>query len=381
MLERYDVVVVGAGPAGCAAAAAALRATPEARVAMLDRAAFPRDKPCGDGIAGEVVDLLDELGFDGAAAVAGYRPISRLRVRSPRGLMVDRPLRRPALVVPRLVLDGRLVDQIRRRGVDLVRHRVRTVEVRADRVVIDGRFAAGVVIGADGAESAVRRAIGARPSRPHSVAVAIRGYAPEPPGQRETQLLAMSGRRWPAYAWSFPIGDGTANVGYGETLHRGPVRRSDLLAGLRELLPDAEPDPESLRAHRLPLSTGRPPIADGRVLLAGDAQALVNPLTGEGIYYAVLSGALAGAAASYGPGAGAVYRRTLRRRLGRYLRHTTAVARASRWPVLMDAAVAAAATDRQVFDDVVELGLVDGQLTGRVVARTAVQLGGLFLGR
>ena len=132
------------------------------------------------------MDLLDELGFDGAAAVAGYRPISRLRLRSPRGLMVDRPLRRPALVVPRLVLDGRLVYQIRQRGVDIIRHRVRTVEVRADHVVIDGRFAAGVVIGADGAESAVRRAIGARPSRPHSAAVAIRGYAPEPPGQRET---------------------------------------------------------------------------------------------------------------------------------------------------------------------------------------------------
>jgi len=82
MPERYDVVVVGAGPAGCAAAAAALQARPNARVAILDRATFPRDKPCGDGVAGEVVDLLDRLGLDGPAVVAGYQPVSRLRVRT-----------------------------------------------------------------------------------------------------------------------------------------------------------------------------------------------------------------------------------------------------------------------------------------------------------
>jgi len=137
MPERYDVVVVGAGPAGCAEAAAALQARPNARVAILDRATFPRDKPCGDGVAGEVVDLLDRLGVDGAAVVAGYQPVWRLRVRSPRGLVADRPLRRPALVIPRLVLDDRLLEQVRCRGADVIRHRVRTVDVRPDGVVID----------------------------------------------------------------------------------------------------------------------------------------------------------------------------------------------------------------------------------------------------
>ena len=111
------------------------------------------------------------------------------------------------------------------------------------------------------------------------------------------------------------------------------------------------------------------------MLLAGDAQALVNPLTGEGIYYAVLSGALAGASAQYEAGAGAMYRRTLRRRLGRYLRHTTALARASSWPVVLDSAVAAAGRDARVFDDVVDLGLIDGQLTGRMAVRTAIEMG------
>lgn len=370
MPERVDVVVVGAGPAGCAAAAQVLQQAPEARVVLLDRAEFPRDKPCGDGIAGEVLDLLDDVGLDSAALVRGYRPVTRLRIRAPRGVEVDRALRTPAYVVPRRTFDARLLDQVRGRGGVLVRHRVRTVRVRPDAVVLDDRFEAAVVIGADGAESTVRRALTGRPLPQQSFAVAIRGYAPEPPGAHGTQLLAMSTRRWPAYAWSFPIGDGSANVGYGEPLLRRAVTRADLLAGLQHLLPGVEPAPPSLRAHRLPLSTGRPRIPDGRVLLAGDAQALVNPLTGEGIFYAVLSGALAGACAPYGADAGQAYRRAMRTRLARYLRHVGALARASRWPALMDAGITAAARDQSSFDDVVDLGLVAGHLTPRLAAQT-----------
>jgi menaquinone-9 beta-reductase len=70
-----------------------------------------------------------------------------------------------------------------------------------------------------------------------------------------------------------------------------------------------------------------------------------------------------------------VYRRTMRRRLGRYLRHTTALARAGRWSIVLDSAVAAAGRDARVFDDVVDLGLVDGQLTGRVAVRAGIEMG------
>jgi flavin-dependent dehydrogenase len=110
------------------------------------------------------------------------------------------------------------------------------------------------------------------------------------------------------------------------------------------------------------------------VLLAGDAQSLVNPLTGEGIFYAVLSGALAGAAAAHGAGAGRVYRGLLRRRLGRHLRASGTASQLSRWPAVMDAAVRAAAEDQRVFDDVVSLGLADGRLTARTLAGAARRL-------
>jgi geranylgeranyl reductase family protein len=364
-VQHADVVVVGGGPAGAACAAAVRRVSPHSSVLVLDRSDFPRDKVCGDGIAPEALDVLAGLGIDTAALTDGFPPVPRLRLSSPGGTTVERAMHRPAGVVPRAVLDGRLLEQVLASGVRFRRHTVRRVTAHRTHVDVDGQLTAGVLVGADGAESVVRRSLGLAPNAADRLAVAIRGYAPELPGQAGVQVIATSGRRWPAYAWSFPLGDGRANVGYGE-LVCGGVTRAGLVEGLHRLLPGVQP--AGLRAHRLPLSTGRPRVPDGRVLLAGDASSLINPLTGEGIFYAVLSGALAGAAAAHGAWAGAVHRRVLRRRLGAHLRASRTASRLSRWPAVMDAAVRAAAADQRVFDDVVALGLADGRLGARTLA-------------
>jgi geranylgeranyl reductase family protein len=366
--EHWDVVVVGGGPAGAACAAAARRADPSARVLVLDRVDFPRDKVCGDGIAPEALDVLAGLAVDTAALTEGYAVVPRLRLRSPGGATVERTMHRPARVVPRAVLDARLLTAARMTGAEFRRHVVRRIEVREDRVEVDGVLTAGVLVGADGAESVVRRALGTAPNRPSQLAIAIRGYAPVPRGLEDVQLIATTEQRWPAYAWSFPLGDGRANVGYGE-LVSGGVNREGLLAGLERLLPGV--GATELKAHRLPLSTGRPRQPDGRVLLAGDAASLINPLTGEGIFYAVLSGALAGAAAVRGATAGQEYRAALRRRLGRHLLHSSTASWASRWPWVMDAVFKAAADSQRVFDEVVDLGLADGRLTVRTLTAAA----------
>jgi menaquinone-9 beta-reductase len=370
-MEHWDVVVVGGGPAGAAAALAVRRADPGARVLVLDRADFPRDKVCGDGIAPEALDVLAGLGVDPDALTDGYASVPRLRLRSPGGTTVERTMHRPASVVPRAVLDDRLLTAALASGAEFRRHTVRRLDVRPMQVVVDGVLTAAVVVGADGAESTVRRALGIGPNRDDRLAIAIRGYAPQPPGTDGVQVILTTEQRWPAYAWSFPLGDGRANVGYGE-LVSGGVNRAGLLAGLAALLPGV--DAVELKAHRLPLSTGRPRQPDGRVLLAGDAASLINPLTGEGIFYAVLSGALAGAAAVHGADAGAVFRRALQLRLGRHLRHSSTASWASRWPTLMDAVFRAAADDQRVFDDVVELGLADGRLTARTLTAAARRL-------
>ena len=273
-------------------------------------------------------------------------------------------MRREVQVIPRLAFDDQLLTDVRRRGVAYRQHTLRALTVDAIGVTIDSEIRADVVIGADGAESVVRRLIGTSSDGP--TALAIRGYAPVLPQYADAQVITMARAHWPAYAWSFPLGDGRANVGYGQLLGPHRLSRGEMISELQRLLPGTEL-PTDLRAHRLPLSPGRPAVRSGRVLLAGDAQSLINPLTGEGIFYAVRSGGLAGAAARHGAGAGDAYRRSLRAQLGRHLRHSSVLARLSQWPGLMDVGLNAAQTSQPVFDDIVHLGLADGLITTRML--------------
>ncbi|MDN5859142.1 MAG: geranylgeranyl reductase family protein [Pseudonocardia sp.] len=381
VVRPADVAIVGAGPAGSAAALRLLAVRPDAEVLLLDAAAFPRDKTCGDGISAHVVALLDVLGVP-ASSWDGQQ-VCWLRLTSPGGQAVARRCARPNRVIPRAVFDARLVTAATAAGARLVRHRVRSIRVLADRVVLDDRYAARVVIGADGANSTVRRLLGAPRTPETAMAVAVRGYAPtviDP----DALVIAFARGRHPAYAWSFPVdpvvgapsGPG-ANVGFGVFARRGGGSRAELLAGLERLLPGHPPDPATVRGHQLPLSTGPRWHPDGRVVLAGDAAALVNPLTGEGIYDAIASGALAGQAALRGAAAGAAHRSAMHAAFDRHHRHTAFLARMVRHRRFLDAAVAAAAQRQEVFDAAVDLGLGPGTASVRDVARVAAG----FLGR
>lgn len=372
--RTWDLAIVGAGPAGTAAALGALAARPDLSVLMLDRHDFPRDKACGDGVAPHVLDVLADIGVVGL--VADRAPVHRLRLQQ-AGRSVDRSMARPAWVVPRTVLDSRLVDAAVRAGATLRRHRVRSVRVEPDAVVLDETLRAKVVVGADGAHSTVRVAARLAPSRRQ--ALALRGYAPVRRGNRGQQVIIFGERRQPSYAWSFDRGDGLANVGYGELLtrRRTTPTRALLLGQLEELLPGSTADGSAWRGHHLPLSSWRWRQPDGRLLLAGDAAGLINPLTGEGIYYAVATGVLAGRAAvnalsaQDAAGAGARYRFAVRSLLARHLRHTWAASRLVGAPPVVAAAVRAAAQDQEVFDELVELGLGRGKLTGRALCAIA----------
>jgi flavin-dependent dehydrogenase len=259
---------------------------------------------------------------------------------------------------------------------------VRGVEVRPDRVLLDGEIQARVVIAADGAHSPLRAGIGVG-LRPGAQAIALRAYAPVGglPGDEQLIAFARDGG-CPAYAWSFPIGDGRVNVGYGEMLPRSgrtPTRQL-LLTRLHDLLPGLG-ELTALRGHHLPLSTARVRQPDGRVLLAGDALSLVNPLTGEGIHAAVLSGALAGIAAARAARLGSTgsldpgreYRTALRGASGRHTRDVGLLALLAR-PRALAAGLRGAGERQRVFDDLVELGLADGPVTSAIMATIGREL-------
>lgn len=386
----WDLAVVGAGPAGTAAALGALHASPGLSVLLLDRADFPRDKSCGDGIAPHVIDVLASVGV--SKLLDDWTPVRDLSLI--RGsAQVRREMRRPAWVVPRAEFDARLVARAVAAGAVLRRQRVRTVSTgptvptaasmsvggAAPDVVLDAgapgaEVRARVVVAADGAHSMIRSALGLPPARRR--ALALRGYTPVTPERAGRQIMVFGASRQPSYAWSFDRGDGLANVGYGELLgaQRDAPSRAVMVEQLEDLLPGSTCDGHSWRGHHLPLSEAVWRQPDGRVLLAGDAAGLINPMTGEGIFYAVATGVLAGrsAAAAIAGGdpaaAGALHRRQVRGLLGAHLRHTAVTAALISRPALLDAGLAAAARSQRVFDALVEIGLGRGRVTAAVLA-------------
>lgn len=367
-MRQVDLAVVGAGPAGSAAALGALTADPGATVVLVDREDFPRDKVCGDGIGPEGTDVLVHLGV--SHVLDGHPELHDVRLHAPDGTVAAGTAPRPGVVVPRRVFDDRLRSAAIEAGAEPVTRRVREVVTTGGDVVVDGWLAARTVVGADGANGVVRRGVGA-PAQPAAhTGLAMRGYGHAP--DLDELVIAFVDDRWPAYAWAFPVGDGTVNVGYGpfdkRLLEGGRQALEASIARHAEVLGVA-PDPDSLAAHHLPLSTRRPQPAHGRVLLVGDAASLVNPFTGEGIYYALLSGVMAGRAAVRFPAdPGAAYTRALRARLGRHLRHTSFAARLFRSTFPVDASVAAAARSDAVLADLCEFALGTGLLTPRLVA-------------
>lgn len=390
-MSTHELVIVGGGPAGAATALGALQARPGMSVALLDRSDFPRDKTCGDGIAPEVMDLLEGAGAPDIGQ--GWTPIAQLSMR--RGdHVVQRTMARSTWVIPREVFDARLHDAAVAAGADPHTHRVSAINTPAtgtssnshesSDTVIDDAFSAPLVVGADGVHSAVRRALGLQTG---PTAFALRGYAPVEKNRRGSQVMAFGLARQPSYAWSFDRGDGLANVGYGEVQPPGAPRlaRPQLMAQVEHLLPGSTADGVSWKGAHLPLSEWGFRGSTGRIALTGDAAGMVNPMTGEGIYYAVLTGLLAGRAAAAALDTGDLdhfaqnYTHGVRAALGAHLRHSALAAKLCRNGPLLDAGVRAAEGDQRVFDDLVDLGLAGGKITPVVLRRlTRHLIGGTF---
>ena len=351
-----ELLVVGAGPAGVAAAITATREG--LRPVVVDRARFPRDKTCGDGLTAGALHRLEDLGLD-VRRLSSYEGIREAVIVSPSGRRVELPLGADgehAGVVTRVELDAALVALAREAGVD-VREETAVTDLRVDAHGVDvvlgdgGSCRARWVVAADGHYSPIRRRLAPAPTRDLGTWHAFRQYWS---GVDERRLWAIFEEDLlPGYAWVFPLAGGRANVGFG--VLRGHARGGKALASLwhsvlerasvrAALGPRAEPE-GTHRAWPIPAAYDDASLAHGRVLFVGDAAAVVDPMTGEGIAQAIETGMLAARAVAGGPGPAIVaarYRRDVRAALGADLRIAGALQQVLRSPLGARAAVRAA---------------------------------------
>jgi geranylgeranyl reductase family protein len=294
-MTKYDVAIVGAGPAGSTTAHHLAKAG--AKVLLVDRAKFPRDKPCGGGVTARA---FAQAPVDITPVVE--QTIDRVRISFRLGGVFDFDYPKTLVyMTQRHRLDAFLVEQAVEAGGDFQDGRlIRELELGPDgvRLAMDGdNVEAGVVVGADGANGLVARNVGLKPVL--EAPVALEANLPytnggPPAAWRETLALEL-GSMPGGYGWSFPKAD-HFNVGCGGWQSEGGRLRPHL-AALREHYGLAEVDMENVRGHHLPTREGDAAITRGPVLLVGDAAGLVDPMSGEGIFAAFVSGRLAAEAA------------------------------------------------------------------------------------
>ncbi|BBK40443.1 geranylgeranyl hydrogenase BchP [Allostella vacuolata] len=311
----YDLIIVGGGPAGTAAALYAARAG--LRTLLLEKARFPRDKICGDAISGKAVAILGELGLvDGVRRLPGAE-VGHILFGSPDHVGADIDLSRAAdpgrvtgFVVRRTDFDAFLFAAAVRSGVecregfaveDLVLDAAGAVGGVRGRDLATGRpeeLAARIVLGADGYRSIVARRAGLYAHDPEHTATGVRAYYRDVGDLSDRIELHYVDAVRPGYLWIFPLGGGAANVGIG--MLGGPMKRDgvNLVETLERLVRDRFLAPRFAAAvqigrtvgWQLPLGSRRRPASGDGFLLLGDAAGLVDPFTGEGIGNAMFSG-------------------------------------------------------------------------------------------
>jgi len=349
-IEQIDTLIVGAGPAGAAAAITLAEAGRAATV--IDRSVFPRDKCCGDGLTTLALRELELLGVT-PEDVPNWMTVDSAHLRSPSGRSFDIPLPGRgiyAAVAPRADLDNSLVLAAESVGADIRQGwRLDSIGQSADSVHIGVTDADGTsrelnarhVIAADGMWSPTRRLLGLTPDGYRGEWNAFRQYVSNVTGPAAERLIVwFEPDLLPGYAWSFPLPGGRANIGFG--VLREHQRRGRDMAGIwrdlltRDHIVAALGEEHALEdrhtAWPIPARVDTIRLSAARVLLTGDAAAATDVMTGEGIGQALLTGRLAAEAIidAAHTGVAETYERSVRdhlfadhrmsRRLGRVLR-------------------------------------------------------------
>ena len=301
-----DVAIVGAGPAGAAAAIHAARAGHD--TLLIDSAPFPRDKTCGDGLTPRAMHQLDLLGVD---VNATYRNRG-LKLHGFGGTVTAPwPATYPSQVgtaLPRYQFDALLVDAARDAGARLITGAATAPELDGNRltafVVGKQRVTARWVIVADGVRSTFGKQLGRTWHRKEVYGIAARAYAESPhAGERwmhsHVELKDPDGVVQPGYGWIFPLGEqGGVNIGLGALSTQSRPAHLNTKKALRFYAEQQRAEwglgqLSDVSSALLPMGGAVSGVAGANWMLIGDAAACVNPLNGEGIDYGLETAALA----------------------------------------------------------------------------------------
>ena len=308
---QHDVIIVGAGPAG--SAAAIIMANRGHDVLLIDQHKFPRDKVCGDGIPPGSVQLLNQLGLDEKIRTAGFNQINAMRVVSPNNMALDfsftpKGSRTGFYIAPRREFDYLLQQQALSSGAKFLADRVSGVSKHNSKIngilLQSGQdITARVVVGADGSNSIVSRSLHQNQTNTNSKLIGIRGYISgleTVTGCAEYYFLKAI---FPSYGWIFPTGPTTANIGLGLYVSAYQSLDSSLQDLLDKFLQHEHIRERLAQDHQVVNAKAwfyhlaekkLKPVAFNGAVLVGDAATLMDPLSGEGIRNALHSGIIAG---------------------------------------------------------------------------------------
>ena len=306
------VLIIGAGPSGTACAATLHRLGHE--VVVVDKATFPRDKCCGDGLTTNALRILEGLDFD-PSRVADWQTCSDVEMRSFSGRKIDLPLPtiggQFAAIAPRAQFDHALVEHCRDMGItihegcafeSITHHDTSGISVRVENL---GELTVDYVVAADGMWSPVRKSLGLSTPGYLGEWHAFRQYIGNVHGSANEKLhIWFDKDLLPGYAWSFPLPDNRVNFGFGilRTSDRSTKYMNDLWRDLltrpyiTETLGEHFVPEDRHTAWPIPARIHDAVRSSGRVLFIGDAVCATDTLTGEGIGQALETGIAAGEA-------------------------------------------------------------------------------------